>query len=274
MRDWASRMRRSVRCTALSASGRIARASTRPPPLSVPAISSEPTAFGTASDSPVSVDSSTSVAPSVTRASTGTRSPGRSRIMSPARSAATSTSDPSARRACVGAPAISASTARRVRSRAKCSIAPAAEKRKSRSRPSRGWPTAHAPAAAASMSRWTSTRRWRTSACHASSAASHPPATQPSAASARKPASPAPAFSQAAAPRPSAPQMADWTARARQEWSSWPWSWSCPMRRGCATRGARSTRVIAGWMRVDRRRDHATMSRMTSRTEIPVARES
>ncbi len=153
LRLWASRIRRSVRCTALSDSGRSTRAKIRPLPLSVPAMSSSPGRLSTGASSPVRVDSSTSVTPSVTVASAGIRSPGKSSKASPVSRLATSTKEPSGRRACVGAPAMSASTARRVRSKAKCSIAPAAEKRKSRSNPSKGCPTAHAPVAAATMRR-------------------------------------------------------------------------------------------------------------------------
>ena len=54
-----------------------------PVPLVVPPITLAPTVFATGIDSPVTIDSSTELVPSVTDPSTGTASPGRTRSRSP-----------------------------------------------------------------------------------------------------------------------------------------------------------------------------------------------
>ena len=102
-----------------------ARITNPPRPFTVPPITWAPGAFSTGSDSPVTIDSSTALAPSSTVPSTGTRSPGRTRSRSPActRSSVTSSSPPSARsrRAVFGARSSSARMAPPVRSRARSS---------------------------------------------------------------------------------------------------------------------------------------------------------
>ncbi len=60
--------------------------------LTVPPITRAPTPFSTGSDSPVSIDSSTALAPLSTSPSTGTRSPGRTTTTSPPRTLSTGTS--------------------------------------------------------------------------------------------------------------------------------------------------------------------------------------
>ena len=54
-----------------------------PVPLMVPPMTAAPGDFSTGIDSPVIIDSSTALAPSVTVPSTGTASPGRTRRRSP-----------------------------------------------------------------------------------------------------------------------------------------------------------------------------------------------
>ena len=56
---------------------------TAPMPFTVPVYRWSPSSFSTGTASPVSIDSSTAVVPSVISPSTGTRSPGRNTIVSP-----------------------------------------------------------------------------------------------------------------------------------------------------------------------------------------------
>ena len=62
---------------------RSARMTNEPLAFIVAPMTRSPAAFSTGSDSPVSIDSSTAEAPSMTTPSTGTRSPGRTRTRSP-----------------------------------------------------------------------------------------------------------------------------------------------------------------------------------------------
>jgi len=72
-----------MRASIPSAPSRSARITKLPRPLIVPPITREPEDFSTGRDSPVTMDSSTALEPSVTTPSTGTRSPGRTRSWSP-----------------------------------------------------------------------------------------------------------------------------------------------------------------------------------------------
>ncbi len=63
-----------------------------PVPLMVPPMTLAPAAFSTGIDSPVTIDSSTVLVPSVTEPSTGTASPGRTRNRSPAWTCSSGTS--------------------------------------------------------------------------------------------------------------------------------------------------------------------------------------
>ena len=95
-------------------------------PLTVPPTTSSPTDFATGALSPVIIDSSTSLSPSRTCPSSGTRAPGRTRSMSPGAIALTGTvSTPSSvtRSAVSGLRSNSARNARAVRRRARASIA-------------------------------------------------------------------------------------------------------------------------------------------------------
>lgn len=60
--------------------------------LTVPPITRSPSAFTAGSGSPVTIDSSTGLVPSVSRPSTGIFSPGRTRRVSPTRTASSGTS--------------------------------------------------------------------------------------------------------------------------------------------------------------------------------------
>ena len=75
----------------------VARTLMRPTPLTAPPVTASPTPFGTGMLSPLTRDSSTSLAPSTTSPSTGTRPPGRTSTKSPSRtrSAGTTVSVPS-----------------------------------------------------------------------------------------------------------------------------------------------------------------------------------
>ena len=101
-------------------------ATIRKPPvwLSVPPITASPIRFSTGIGSPVIIDSSTELSPSVSQPSTGIFSPGRTRRVSPTRtsSSGTSRSMPSrTTRASGGASDMSARMAAPVRCRARSS---------------------------------------------------------------------------------------------------------------------------------------------------------
>src|SRR5207247_219676 len=81
-----------IRARVVSLPTRAARKTKVPVRLTVPAKTFASGAFSTGRLSPVSMDSSTVDAPSVTTPSTGTRSPGRMRTKSPTRTAAVGTS--------------------------------------------------------------------------------------------------------------------------------------------------------------------------------------
>ena len=81
-----------MRARALSAPSVVARKRKAPVRLIVPPITRSPAFFSTGIDSPVSIDSSTALAPESTSPSTGTRSPGRTITMSPLRTCSTGTS--------------------------------------------------------------------------------------------------------------------------------------------------------------------------------------
>ena len=89
---WASSTARTMRASVESAPTRRARTVTAPVVFWVPPVTASPWAFTTGSVSPVSMDSSTSVAPSVTTPSTGIFSPGRTSTVSPATTWARGTS--------------------------------------------------------------------------------------------------------------------------------------------------------------------------------------
>ncbi len=95
---WASRV---------SLPTRSARITKPPVPFTVPAVTRAPGVFSTGIDSPVTIDSSTALVPSITTPSTGIFSPGRTRRRSPGwtSSIGTSRSVPAAsiRRAVFGA---------------------------------------------------------------------------------------------------------------------------------------------------------------------------
>ena len=89
---WASSTARTMRASVESAPTRRARTVTAPVVFWVPPVTASPAAFTTGSVSPVSMDSSTSVAPSTTTPSTGIFSPGRTSTVSPATTWANGTS--------------------------------------------------------------------------------------------------------------------------------------------------------------------------------------
>ncbi len=93
----ASRTRRTICASAVSAPTRVARKVNAPVVLIVAPYTAEPAAFSTGIDSPVSIDSSMADAPSITSPSTGRRSPGRTMTTSPRSTslAGTSSSMPS-----------------------------------------------------------------------------------------------------------------------------------------------------------------------------------
>ena len=88
---------RTIWASIVSAPTRSARMTRPPVPLTVPPISWSPAPFSTGIGSPVIIDSSTALAPSITTPSTGIFSPGRIRSRSPGTtwSSATSSSRPS-----------------------------------------------------------------------------------------------------------------------------------------------------------------------------------
>ena len=80
----ASRIICTIRESTLSAPRVVALNRNAPVRFTVPPMTRAPTIFSTGSDSPVSIDSSTAEAPLTTSPSTGIRSPGRTRMRSPA----------------------------------------------------------------------------------------------------------------------------------------------------------------------------------------------
>ena len=89
----ASRMSCTMRASTLSAPTVVARYWKAPRPLTVPPTTASPGPFITGIDSPVSIDSSTSLAPLAMIPSTGTRSPGRTTTSSPGSTSSMSMSD-------------------------------------------------------------------------------------------------------------------------------------------------------------------------------------
>ncbi len=79
----ASPTMRTIWASSVSAPTRSARMITLPVPLTVPPVTRLAGPFSTGIGSPVTIDSSTLVAPSSTTPSTGTLSPGRTRSRSP-----------------------------------------------------------------------------------------------------------------------------------------------------------------------------------------------
>ena len=79
----ASRINRNTPSKALSLALRNTFRSTRPHKFRVPAKTTEPNSLSTATDSPVRLDSSALVLPSITSASTGKPSPGFTRTIIP-----------------------------------------------------------------------------------------------------------------------------------------------------------------------------------------------
>jgi hypothetical protein len=110
----------------VSAPTRVARMTSDPVPLIVAPVTGSSATFSTGTGSPVIMLSSTDERPSVTTPSTGTFSPGRTRIRSSTCTASSSTSSswPSGRmtRAVLAAMSSSALIARPVPSRARSSI--------------------------------------------------------------------------------------------------------------------------------------------------------
>ncbi|MCY1521672.1 hypothetical protein D9M68_564970 [compost metagenome] len=89
---WASSTSRMMRASTLSAPTARTSMTMRPSPFTAPPVSASPGFLATGSGSPVSIDSSTSDCPSSTRASAGTRSPGRTASRSPTITSASGTS--------------------------------------------------------------------------------------------------------------------------------------------------------------------------------------
>ena len=80
---WASPTSLTIRARSVSAPTRSARITREPVPFTVPPTRPAPGVFSTGIGSPLTMDSSTALAPSRTIPSTGTRSPGRTRRRSP-----------------------------------------------------------------------------------------------------------------------------------------------------------------------------------------------
>ena len=120
----ASRTKRTSRCIEASAPTFVARISIAPKPFTVPPNTSEPSRLSTGSDSPVSIASSTAVAPVSTTPSAGIVSPGCTLRRSPTRisSAVTISVSPASliRRPCAGVCAKICSKPRRAR----CTVRP------------------------------------------------------------------------------------------------------------------------------------------------------
>lgn len=95
---WASLTIETICASSVSLPTRVASITKLPDPLSVPPVTGLPAFFSAGMGSPVSIDSSMALVPSVTRPSTGTFSEGRTRSLSPTRmlSSETSSSLPSA----------------------------------------------------------------------------------------------------------------------------------------------------------------------------------
>ena len=169
----------TIRATTVSAAARLTRTRSAPVPLLVPANTSFPGFLAAGRGSPVMVAWSTSLEPDSTSPSAAMRSPGRTRMTSPARRAPASMTcsvpASSSRVACSGARSSRPRTAWAVRWVATASRAPEVAKMTISSPPSSTCPTAAAPAAATTISRSTSrvlARRARRPA----SPGSHPPA--------------------------------------------------------------------------------------------------
>ena len=120
---WASLTICTIRATSVSRPTRSARITKLPAPFMVPPVTVSPSVFATGNGSPVTIDSSTVVAPERTEPSTGTFSPGRTRSRSPGatRCSGTSSTEPSSRssRAVSGARASNDRMASPVRARAR-----------------------------------------------------------------------------------------------------------------------------------------------------------
>ncbi len=94
----------TICASSVSLPTRSARITKPPVPFTVPPVTRAPSVFSTGSDSPVTIDSSTALAPSSTTPSTGIASPGRTRSRSPGTIASSGTSSsvvPSPRRRAV-----------------------------------------------------------------------------------------------------------------------------------------------------------------------------
>ncbi len=88
---WASSTARMIPESTVAAPVRVTARTKDPCRLTVPPMAREPGSFPTGRDSPVTSDSSTSLRPSATTPSAGTRSPGTTSTRSPGRSSATGT---------------------------------------------------------------------------------------------------------------------------------------------------------------------------------------
>ncbi len=170
----------TIRAITESDGSRSTRTRRAPVPLTVPAKTSSPTCLATGRGSPVMVAWSTSLVPSRTWPSAPTRSPGRTRMVSPIPSDAASTLSPdpsgSRRVAVAGARSSSPRTESAVRAVAIASRAPEVAKMTISSAPSRTWPIAAAPSAATTISRSTS-KVLSLRAFSPSQPGSHPPVT-------------------------------------------------------------------------------------------------
>ena len=201
----ASRINLRIPSSALSRDLRTTFKSTLPQRFNVPASTEDPASLSTGAASPVRLDSSAAVFPSITSASTGKESPGRTRTFMPGSNASTETrsSVPSSRTriASLGAALKRPASSRSVRYAANSSKAPLRENKNSSNAPSPHAPRAAAPTATASIKKWISNTRVF-SRCHTSSAVFQLPATyemtkntirgQPSAKDPANPASPHP----------------------------------------------------------------------------------
>ena len=88
---WAWATRRMMPASAVLSPIRVISTRSEPDPFTVPAITVAPTGFGTGRDSPVIIDSFTSLEPSRTTPSAGMPAPGRTSTRSPSRRAETGT---------------------------------------------------------------------------------------------------------------------------------------------------------------------------------------
>ncbi len=111
----ASCMRRTMRASTLFAPTVVASKRKEPVVFIVPPITAMPVVFSTGIDSPVTMDSSTALAPAVMRPSTGMRSPGRTITTSPARTSAIGMSCSSSDRTTRAVRGCSRTSARRAR---------------------------------------------------------------------------------------------------------------------------------------------------------------